>query len=313
MKSERSHHETSALIAAIAAFVTWGLVPVYWKLLQSIPATQILAHRFVWTCLFMTLLLSWQRRWPEVLSNIRSRRTALFCVASGVAIAINWFVFIWAVNAGHVLETSLGYFMTPLVNVLFGALFLRERLTRAQLVSVLLAGLAVAYLTFGFGRLPWVALTLCMSFGLYGLFRKVSGAASITGLFLETTTVLPLALAYLIFLAGTQALQFGSTTPALSLLLISTGIVTGVPLLWFAHAARHLRLTTLGFLQYLAPSCTFFLGVFVYHEPFRRGQLLTFVMIWIALAIFTIDALVRWRSAQTSTSARAAPRPTAPL
>ncbi len=124
-------HETSALIAGIAAFVTWGLVPVYWKLLRFVPATEILAHRFVWTCLFMILLLSWQRRWPEVLANLRSRRTALFCAGSGVAIAINWFVFIWAVNAGHVLETSLGYFMSPLVNVLLGAIFLRERLTRA--------------------------------------------------------------------------------------------------------------------------------------------------------------------------------------
>src|SRR5712691_9559086 len=152
---------------------------------------EILAHRFVWTCVFMVLLLSWQRRWPEVRANLRSRRTAWFCVASGVAISINWFLFIWAVNAGHLLETSLGYFMTPLVNVLFGALFLRERLTRAQLVSVMLAAASVSYLTFGFGRLPWVALTLCMSFGLYGLFRKVSGAASIPGLFLETTLIAP--------------------------------------------------------------------------------------------------------------------------
>ena len=154
MKPTRDPHETSALFAGIAAFVTWGLVPVYWKLLRFIPATEILAHRFVWTCVFMILLLSWQRRWPEVLANLRSYRTALFCAGSGIAIAINWFVFIWAVNAGRVLETSLGYFMSPLVNVLLGAIFLRERLSRAQLVSVLLASGAVCYLTFGFGRLP---------------------------------------------------------------------------------------------------------------------------------------------------------------
>ena len=255
----------------------------------------------------MVLLLSWQRRWPEVRANLRSRRTAWFCVASGVAISINWFLFIWAVNAGHLLETSLGYFMTPLVNVLFGALFLRERLTRAQLVSVMLAACAVCYLTFGFGRLPWVALTLCFSFGFYGLFRKISGAASMPGLFLETTIIAPLAVGYLLFLQRTNALHFGLTMPGLSLLLVSAGIVTGVPLLWFAYAARHLRLTTIGFLQYLAPSCTFFLGVFVYHEPFRRGQLLTFGLIWIALAIFTADAVTRWRSLQVSTSSRAAP------
>jgi len=253
----------------------------------------------------MVLLLSWQRRWPEVLANLRSRRTAWFCVASGVAISINWFFFIWAVNAGHLLETSLGYFMTPLVNVLFGALFLRERLTRAQFVSVMLAAGAVCYLTFGFGRLPWVALTLCFSFGFYGLFRKISGAASMPGLFLETTVIAPLATGYLLFLQRTQALHFGLTMPRLSLLLVGAGIVTGVPLLWFAHAARHLRLTTVGFLQYLAPSCTFFLGVFVYHEPFRQGQLLTFGLIWGALALFTADALVRWHSSQASTNSRA--------
>ena len=179
MQTTRDPHQTSALVAGVAAFVTWGLVPVYWKLLRFIPASEILAHRFVWTCVFMILLLSWQKRWPEVLGNLRSLRTTLLCAGSGLAIAINWFVFIWAVNAGHVLETSLGYFMSPLVNVLLGALVLRERLTRAQLISVLLATGAVLYLTFGFGRLPWVALTLCSSFGLYGLLRKISGASSI--------------------------------------------------------------------------------------------------------------------------------------
>ena len=298
MKPTRAPHETSALIAGVAAFLTWGLVPVYWKLLRFVPATEILAHRFVWTSVFMILLLSWQQRWPEVLGNLRSRRTALYCAASGIAIAINWFVFIWAVNAGRVLETSLGYFMSPLVNVLLGAIFLRERLTRAQLVSVLLASSAVFYLTFGFGRLPWVALALCSSFGLYGLLRKISGAASIPGLFLETMVIVPFALGYLLHLERGDTLHFGLSSPALSLLLISTGIVTGLPLLWFAHAARHLRLTTLGFLQYLSPSCTFLLGIFAFHEPFRRVQMLTFGLIWIALAIFTADAVTRWRSSK---------------
>ena len=190
--------------------------------------------------------------------TLRSRRTALFCAGSGIAIAINWFVFIWAVNAGHVLETSLGYFMSPLVNVLLGAIFLRERLSRAQIASVLLASGAVCYLTFGFGRLPWVALALCFSFGVYGLLRKVSGAASIPGLFLETTLIAPFALGFLLYLAKIGQLHFALTSPGLDLLLVSTGIVTGLPLLWFAHAARHLRLTTVGFLQYLSPSCTFF-------------------------------------------------------
>ena len=296
MRSSDSPNDTSGLVAGVAAFVTWGIVPVYWKLLRFLPADEILAHRFVWTCVFMVALLTWQTRWGEVFANLRARRTAFFCAASGIAITVNWFVFIWAVNAGHVLETSLGYFMTPLVNVLFGALFLRERLTRAQLLSVALATSAVLYLTFGFGRLPWVALTLCFSFGLYGLFRKVSGAAPVPGLFLETTFILPVAIGWLIYLASRRGLHFGIAMPRLSLLLVSTGIVTGLPLLWFAHAARHLRLTTLGFLQYLAPSCTFFLGVFVFREPFRPAQMITFAMIWIALGIFTAEAVARWRA-----------------
>jgi chloramphenicol-sensitive protein RarD len=300
MRSSGAPNDTSGLVAGVAAFVTWGIVPVYWKLLRFVPAAEILAHRFVWTCLFMILLLSWQARWGEVSANLRSRRTALFCAASGLAIAVNWGVFIWAVNAGHVLETSLGYFMTPLVNVLFGAIFLRERLTRPQLLSVLLATGAVLYLTLGFGRLPWIALTLCFSFGLYGLLRKVSGAAPIPGLFLETTMIVPLAVAWLFYIGGTAGPHLGSANLGLSLLLVSTGIVTGVPLLWFAHAARHLRLTTLGFLQYLAPSCTFFLGIFVFHESLRRAQMVTFALIWIALAIFTADAVARWRSTRPS-------------
>src|SRR5262245_21955742 len=295
MEAPRAAEDNSGLVAGIAAFVTWGLVPVYWKLLRFIPAGEILAHRFVWTCVFMILLLSWQGRWPEVLANLRSRRTALFCAGSGIAIAINWFVFIWAVNAGHVLETSLGYFMTPLVNVLFGALFLRERLSRPQLLSVLLAAGAVLYLTLGVGRLPWIALTLCFSFGFYGLLRKVSGAAPIPGLFLETTMIVPLAIVWLFYFAKEAGQHFAGAGPGLSLLLMSTGVVTGVPLLWFAHAARHLRLTTLGFLQYLAPSCSFFLGIFVFHDPFLPAQLVPFALILIELAIFTGDVVVRWR------------------
>ena len=245
---------TSALIAGIAAFVTWGLIPGYWKLLKAVPAAEILAHRYVWTTVFLTALLTWQGRWSEVRANARNPRAVLYCLASGCTISINWFLFIWAVNMGRVIETSLGYFMTPLVNVLFGAILLRERLTRWQVVSVLLATLGVANLTFGYGRFPWVALTLCLSFGLYGLLRKQSGTAAIPGLFFETVLLVPFALFYLVSLHLHGALFFGSGGWLLTLLLISTGVITAVPLVWFGHAARHLRLTTVGFLQYLAPT-----------------------------------------------------------
>ncbi len=288
--------DRSGLIAGIAAFGTWGLIPVYWKLFISISASEILAHRFVWTTCFLVGLLGWQQRWPEVRDAVRSRRALVYCLASGIAISVNWFCFIWAVNIGRVIETSLGYFMTPLMNVLLGATFLRERLTRWQFISVLLALVGVLNLSLGYGRLPWLALTICVSFGLYGLLRKKSGVRPIPGLFLETTLLTPVAAGFLLFLQrnGTGALS--SADWAMILLLVSTGIVTGLPLVWFGHAARHLRLTTLGFLQYLSPSCSFFLGVFLFHEPFTRAHLITFTFIWVALAIFTTEAIWRWRA-----------------
>lgn len=294
--SASPREERSALIAGFAAFGTWGLIPVYWKLLKTVSAPEILAHRCVWTTLFLVLLLTWQGRWPELREAARSRRTLLYCFASGLALSTNWLFFIWAVNVDRVVETSLGYFMTPLVNVLFGAIFLRERLTRWQLVSVLLALAGVLYLTLGYGKFPWVAVVLCFSFGIYGLLRKKSGTRAIPGLFLETTMLTPIALLYLLSLHRGDGVIFGSVHWAFAVLLISTGVVTGLPLVWFGHAARHLRMTTVGFLQYLAPSGSFLLGVFLYHEPFTHTHLIAFGLIWAALAIFTVDALHRWHS-----------------
>jgi chloramphenicol-sensitive protein RarD len=308
-KASSKPHEKSALIAGIAAFATWGLIPGYWKLLKAVPPAEILAHRYLWTSLFLTALLTWQGRWSEVKANARSPRALLFCLASGSTISINWFLFIWAVNIGRVIETSLGYFMTPLVNVLFGAIFLRERLTRWQIVSVLLAALGVLNITFGYGRFPWVALALCVSFGVYGLLRKQSGTAAIPGLFFETIMLVPLALTYLIFLQNHGTLCFAHESWGLTTLLLSTGVITAVPLAWFGHAAQHLRLTTLGFLQYLAPSGSFCLGVFVYHETFTRGHLITFSLIWIALIVFTADAVSRWRSIRAGDAAAQLERP----
>lgn len=291
-----AHEDRSGLIAGVAAFGTWGLIPIYWKLLSAIPAAEILAHRFVWTTGFLVGLLSWQHRWPEVREATRSRRALIYCFASGLAISVNWLCFIWAVNVGRVVETSLGYFMTPLVNVLFGAVFLRERLSKWQFISVMLALVGVLNLTFGYGRFPWLAITLCVSFGLYGLLRKKSGVRPIPGLFLETTLLTPLAAVYLIYLQSAHTSTLGTASWSLVGILVSTGVVTGLPLVWFGHAARHLRMTTVGFLQYIAPSCSFFLGVFLYHEPFTRAHLVTFSFIWVALVIFTAEAIWRWRS-----------------
>jgi chloramphenicol-sensitive protein RarD len=298
--------ERLAFAAGVGAFLFWGIIPVYWKLMRTVPAHEILAHRFVWTTLFLIVLLSWQRRWQEVLIALRSRRAVLFCIATGCFISVNWLLFIWAVNSNRILETSLGYFINPLVNVLLGAIFLHERLTRLQFISVLLATAGVLNLSLGYGQFPWVALVLAGSFGIYGLLRKLSGTASIPGMFIETTMLMPIALVYLIFLASAGTLQFGPQLPQLSLILMFSGIATGLPLVWFGFAARHLRLTTVGFIQYLAPSCTFLLGVFVYNETFTTAHLITFGLIWFALAIFTTEAVWRWRSAAGAARAAAA-------
>src|SRR5437588_4582822 len=294
-RSDKSH-EALGLVAGIACFTTWGLIPIYWKLIASVPATEILAHRFAWTTIFLSTILTWQGRWPELIANVRSPRARIFCLTGGLAIASNWFLFIYAVNIGRVIETSLGYFMTPLMNVLFGALFLRERLTRWQFVSVLLAALGVLNLTFGYGKFPWIAVSLCLTFGLYGLLRKKSGTAAIPGLFIETILLVPFAVVFLFYLKHTGSMVFGRADWWLSTLLISTGVITAVPLFWFVYAMRHLRLITAAFLQFLAPVGSFVVGVFLYHEPFTRAHLITFVLIWLALAIFTAEAVLRWRS-----------------
>jgi chloramphenicol-sensitive protein RarD len=301
--SAQQREERSAFIAGFAAFATWGLIPVYWKLLKTLLPAEILAHRFIWTILFLIVLLTWQGRWRELREAARSRRALLYCLASGLSLSINWFFFIWAVNIGRVVETSLGYFMTPLVNVLFGAIFLRERLTRWQLISVILALVGVLNLTLGYGKFPWIAIVLCVSFGTYGLLRKKSGTRPIPGLFLETTLLTPVAIIYLLSLQRAGALTFGPGHWPITFILVTTGIVTGLPLVWFGHAARHLRMTTVGFLQYLAPTGSFLLGVFLYHEPFTRNHLITFSLIWAALAIFTADAVHRWHSGRDRVSA----------
>ena len=259
---------------------------------------EILAHRFVWTIVFLGLLLSWQERWHEVIGNLRRRRSSLFCLGSGIMVGLNWLLFIWAVNIGHVLETSLGYFMTPIVNVLLGAFILRERLSAWQTASILIALVAVSILAFGYGHFPWIAVGLCTSFGLYGLLRKQSGTAAIPGLFLETLFLLPLALVYLVLLANRGALTFGPSHISLSVILTTSGIVTAVPLIWFGYAARHLRLVTIGFLQYLSPSISFILGLFVYHETFTLQHFTTFLLIWFALGLVSAEAVLRWRTSK---------------
>lgn len=285
----------SGLLAATFAFICWGLLPLYWKALASVPAQEIICHRVVWSVACTGLLLLVQGRLAEVRTALRTRRDMLLLAASSSLIGMNWFLYIWAVNAGHVLEASLGYYLNPLVNVALGRLVFGDRLQRPQAIAVGLAALGVAVQLAGQGRLPWIALCLAVSFGLYGMVRKLMSVESLPGLFLETSMLAAPAGGYLLWLAaqGTGAMgRLGLGTDAL---LAGAGLVTTVPLLAFAFGARQITLTTLGVLQYLGPTGMLLLGVLVYGEPFGPVQAATFGLIWAGVALYTADGVMRLR------------------
>lgn len=286
------------VVYAVAAYVWWGLCPIYFKVLAHVPALQILCHRILWSLLLLGGLLAWQRRWHDVRLVTRDRATLLRLAATTVLIANNWGVFIWAVAHGELLQASFGYFINPLVNVLLGVVFLHERLRRMQTAGVLLAAVGVGYLISVYGSVPWVALVLAFSFGFYGLLRKTMRADALVGLSVETALLAPLALTYLVFadVQGTGA--FLRQSRALDALLAAAGVITAVPLLWFAAGARRLRYSTIGFIQYLAPTGQFLLAVLAFGEPFTRHHLISFVCIWIALALYSFDTLRIGRAAQ---------------
>lgn len=279
------------LLYAIGAYFLWGLLPVFWKTLQTVPAAEILGHRMIWSLVFVAGLLTLRRRWGWLRPALRSRRTLLTFTVTGLVLSINWLTYIYGVNAGFVVETSLGYFINPLVNVLLGVIFLRERLRIGQWTAVFVAGGGVLYLTISYGALPWIALTLAFSFGLYGLLRKTGSLNSLEGLALETAVIFPLAFAYLAYLEFSGQAAFGHAGARTSLLLALSGVVTAVPLLLFAAGARRINLSTLGLLQYMAPTLQFLIGVYVYGEPFTRQRFTGFSLIWLALLIYSIDGL----------------------
>jgi chloramphenicol-sensitive protein RarD len=286
----------AGVVYALLAYGTWGVLPVYWKLLAAVPLAEVLAHRVAGTVVFSAALLAVLRRLPELGVALRSPRERRALLASGGLIAINWGVFIWAVGAGRIVETSLGYYLNPIVNVLLGMLVLRERLSRAQGIAVGLAAAGVGVMLVSHGRLPWIALVLASSFGLYGLMHKLSKVRPVPALAIETGALAPVALAFLTL--GTEpaggALSEG---PALTrALLLGAGPITALPLLWFGSAARRLPLSTLGLFQYLAPTLALLLAVFLYGEPFTRAHALAFLLIWAALALYTAEALQWSRS-----------------
>lgn len=278
---------------AAGAYVLWGVLPLYWKMLPQVPALEILAHRMLWSLVFVLLLTALRHEWRALRAALRNRRTLLLSALSALLLSINWWLYIWAVNAGFVVETSLGYFINPLVNVVLGVVVLRERLRPWQTLALTLAVAGVAWLTFSYGALPWIALTLALSFGLYGLLRKTAPLESLQGLTLETLVLSPAALLYLVWLEGQGRGAFAHDGLGTTLLLIGAGVVTAVPLLLFAAGARRITMISLGILQYIAPTLQFLIGVLIYHEPLPRTRLLGFVLIWTALAIYTLDGALR--------------------
>jgi chloramphenicol-sensitive protein RarD len=285
---------------AAAAYLLWGVFPIYFKALQQVAPLEILGHRIVWSLAVCAALLLALRRLQWLADLRRQPRVLAWFAASSMLVAGNWFVYIWAVNAGRVVDASLGYFINPLVNVLIGAAFLHERLRRAQWAAVGVAAVGVAWLTWQAGALPWIGLVLALTFAIYGLLRKTAALGAVEGLALETLLLAPLAAAYLLWLAHGGHSGFADGDAATRLLLLAAGPVTAVPLLLFAAGARRIPFSTLGLLQYLGPSLQLLIGVWLYREPFAY-RAPGYVLIWIALAVFSIEGLLQgWRSRAAS-------------
>ena len=275
---------------ALAAFLAWGAFPLYFRALQRVPPLEILAHRVVWSALFLAALVTWARRWPEYRAAFSSARSLATYALSAALVTSNWLLYIWAINHARVLEASLGYFVNPLINVLLGVLFLHERLRPRQLAAIGLAVAGVLVLVLRLGTFPWLALALALTFGAYGLVRKKAAIDPLVGLLIETSLVAPAAALFIgsRLAAGQSGLGVDARTTTLLLL---AGVITSVPLIWFAHGVRSLRLSTVGLIQYVAPTLQFLTAVLVFKEPFAAAHALAFGCIWGSLAIYSADSL----------------------
>jgi chloramphenicol-sensitive protein RarD len=294
--SHTEHSRTRIGVAyALAAFCSWGLNPFYFKAVSFIPTFEILGNRIVWSMLLLLPLIFFSRQWPQVKRALTNRTSLLTLAATSLIVGANWLLYIHTVEIGRVLQSSLGYYINPLVNVLFGRVFLGERLTRPQLVAVLLAGAGVLNLAIAYGEVPWLALGLAVTFAIYGLLRKIVAVEALPGLFIETVMLFPFALGYLLSVQG----SFGRVDRTTDILLMLAGPVTFLPLLWFTSAARRLKLSVLGFFQFISPSIQFLLAVFIYGEQFGPAHYVTFALIWLAIAIFTIAPRFRQEPAVT--------------
>jgi chloramphenicol-sensitive protein RarD len=285
------------MLYAATAYAIWGIFPIYFKSLQAIPPAEILLHRMLWSLLFVAAVLAWRKQWAWLGEVLRKPKVLAGFAASALLLSSNWFIYIWAVNNGRVLDSSLGYFINPLFNVLLGFLVLRERLRPIQWIAVALAAIGVVWLTWHGGQPPWVALALATTFGLYGLLRKTAVLGALEGLALETLLLFPLALGYLIVLTLRHQNSFISAPTSLQVLLAAAGPITAIPLLLFASGARRIPLSLLGLLQYIGPTLQLLLGVWLYHEPFGGMRLIGFALIWSALAVYSLEGM--WKNWNT--------------
>jgi chloramphenicol-sensitive protein RarD len=290
--SENQSSVKNGVIYAFIAYTAWGLLPVYWKAINAVPAREILSHRIVWSFVFVALLLILKKQWSKAKPVLKDTSKLVGLVLSALLITSNWFIYIWAVNSNNVVEASLGYYINPLLTVLLGIVVLKERMDRWQIVSLILAFAGVIILTLEYGKIPWIALSLATTFALYGLAKRLVKVESLLGLALETAVVVPVALIYLTFVQtrGEGAMGHGGIFTVF--LLIGTGVITAAPLLWFAQAAKTVPFSTMGFIQYVSPSLSLILGVFLYHEEFTSAHGISFGTIWVALAVYSVSRAV---------------------
>ena len=289
------------MLYAAGAYILWGLFPIYFRAVQNFSPLEILLQRVVWALVFVLIVLALRRQWSWIGKVRRQPKVLAGFAASATLLSVNWYIYIWAVNNGHVVDSSLGYFITPLVNVLLGLLLLHERMRPIQWVAVMLAAAGVAWLTWQAGHLPWIGLGLAFSFGSYGLLRKTAALGALEGLTLETLLLFPVAFGCLALMARHGQNTFLHAPAASKWLMAAAGPITAVPLLLFAAGARRIPMSTLGFLQYIAPSLQLLLGVWLYGEPFSGARLVGFAIIWSALAVYTLEGFWQVLSAKTAT------------
>ncbi|NOU94998.1 EamA family transporter RarD [Paenibacillus sp. LMG 31456] len=292
------------IIFGILSYLSWGLLPLYWRLFETMPAWEILSHRIVWSFVFVAVLVTVAKKWKQLKGVISSKKSKAAVLLCSIFISINWFLFIWAVNNGHVIETSLGYYMNPLISVVFAVMFLKERLGAGQWIAIGLAGAGVLIMAIQYGHIPWIAVFLAISFALYGLAKKIANLDVLLGLTWETLIVSPIALLYLLFIQAQGTSTFSSLSGSSVILLLLSGAATALPLFWFAQAAKRLPLSMVGFIQYIAPTTSLLLAIFVFHEPFTEGQLISFSFIWGALILYSYVTFKKSKAAKQLQAAK---------